>query len=309
MEVSNENEYKFRQIAVISYNEFKILYLDPIIEPLSLLDDDIKQLLISNNTIFHYTTLCSAKKILNSKSLKFGKIGSAYDFLENRIYFGHFAVYGESNSEVSVIRKELTESFENYKQLCFCTNILTTMLGDQFGLSFLFDPTHHIRESIIPPYHYHTLPIGGFNKNRMWEQYADKGKGVCFIFDNSKLPFKTKNNIDVNKEQIKYILDFGKNANVSLVAHNNKIQNTNEYILANLNKKHFDYRDENELKFIINSENEEFIDINGALIGIIFGPNCKKEELAGLYEELDLVLKLFISNDKNQYLIYDKHTQ
>jgi len=304
MAKNEKGELITNETTILSKEKFDEFYLNPILNSLSFLEEKHKSILIADNTIFHYTSLESAIKILNSKRLMFNDIKKSNDFLENRIDLDGFSYVGENYLNINTIRKQLNNTFNLFKQICFTTNLTTILYGGHISLESISN-NENFRELIMAPYHFHCIPVGGFNKNRLWEQYANKGKGVCLIFDKSKLSETTINKNEIYKQQIRYTIDFESiEGRERLESNNNDLQNEDEYILNNLNYKHFDYRDESEFKLITKCGSEDYIEITDSLSGIIFGPNSNKEELNGMYENLDLFLKLHIYNDKNQYILY-----
>lgn len=106
--------------------------------------------------LYHFTNLDAATKIIESRRLRFGKMFRMNDLIEsNRIVYGR--IFSNTLSE----REQFAEAELNrYQQISF------TQDRKHDGVDYL-----------------------GFDLHTMWGMYAEKGYGVCLVFDKNKLHF------------------------------------------------------------------------------------------------------------------------
>lgn len=122
----------------------------------------------------------------------------------------------------------------------------------------------------------------GFLKPRMWDQYADKYKGVCLAFSLKKLrdqagslPNDLVKYMSYNHlEQHYYSFDEYLICKIGVDEYVSKLS---DYIKTRMFKKHKDYSGENEYRFLSFSGSEyDYIDIEGCLTGIIISNNSSE---------------------------------
>ena len=106
-----------------------------------------KNSFIEIDKLYHYTSFDSALKILLSKSLRFGRLASMNDI--NESYRGIFY-----NSNLCLEANKIQEALSEYLQISFTSD---------------------------------TKVFKGYNIPSMWGHYADRGYGVCLVFDKEKL--------------------------------------------------------------------------------------------------------------------------
>lgn len=125
----------------------------------------------SQDLLFHYTSLTSACKILESNKLKLSSLPNTNDpleFISPGIF--SFSCWGDLDENKMI--HELFESRNkrnNYVRfLCFCRNLMWTedSAAQQISDNFLFK---------------------GWARSRMWAQYADNHSGICLVFDKNEL--------------------------------------------------------------------------------------------------------------------------
>lgn len=125
---------------------------------------------------------------------------------------------------------------------------------------------------------------------RMWSQYGDNHKGACLIFDKDELDeclkiFNTQHIMSGKVEYPEY-MDFIINDyyNLGLQDMNSILNNSEEsfdlinrnfYLHSRFFKKHFDWKDENEYRWLIylNNENDIYVDFKKSLKAIVLGCN------------------------------------
>lgn len=109
----------------------------------------VKEEFYSKKRLYHYTSIQTACKILNSSQLKFGQLCGMNDINES----GRFVAYpANSNNDASEL--PILQEWAKHRQISF-----TEDRGKRLG----FD---------IPA---------------MWGHYADRGQGVCLVFDKEQL--------------------------------------------------------------------------------------------------------------------------
>lgn len=237
------------QLNLYQYDE-GCKYVYPEIDNLSLVNDKFKQFMKSSNSMYHYTSFDTALKILDGGTLRFNYISNQTDpneTMKNNLST-HFAT-GDNIRTVSEDTFKFGEIVNNYVKhhqcICFSTN---TQVVNSVNVTKLESIISMVNEKYsiqgIDKSHYKAKP--GYEKHRMLEKYANNFAGVCLIFD---------------KNEESKLLD--------------QIDETYFH-------KHLDFRDENEFRFLINSENTEYLDISNALVGIIYGPNSE----AALYKNI-----------------------
>ena len=177
--------------------------------------------------LYHYTKFDSAKTIIESNSLKFGRLDNMND-----VYEAYKQVSDESlNADIDI--KQIHEALLSYMQLSFT----------QDGI------------------------YKGYEISAMWGHYAEKGKGVCLVFDKKKLIKILPDGLHHNK--VDYQIDFKGDITIDS-------NNLSESIGQNMNKFFFtkskDWEYEQEYRVVrkvddINSN--VFLPLNDRLIAVI----------------------------------------
>lgn len=121
--------------------------------------------------IAHYTSLDSAQKILDNNTIRLSNRANALDCIECVFPEGATRISSTNPENEQYLRGEEAQNFTQYNskrqnqlhQACFCK----TGKGES--------------------YHSHKLDELCFLHMRMWEQYADNYKGICFILSKERL--------------------------------------------------------------------------------------------------------------------------
>ena len=140
----------------------------------------------------------------------------------------------------------------------------------------------------------------GYNLFRMWSQYGDNFKGVCFIIDRRKILNDIysfyKNDFVIFNKRINYIdyidmfnsNDSYKNEDVNIksndmdVIYNNIFEHIKNNKVRLYFSKDYDYQGENEYRIILinktlkESVNNQIVTILNSLKGIVLGCNLNK---------------------------------
>lgn len=225
--------------------------------------------LINDQYISHYTSSKTAlEHILYSNKIKIGNLSNTDDPIENLKHTMKFIKEIQSETvplELKKMEDKLIKIIASTKLCCFSKN-----------------------EEHDPSIHVISLNKG-YNKVRMWSQYAENHKGVCFIFNKEKIIDNVIKHL--SELRTKYLLFFGeveytndaiKQRSIfrlfeSDLEHINPIDN---FFLNNeksfFRTKLLDYRDEQEFRIILlpfdnNSNDEIYIEIDNCINGIICG--------------------------------------
>lgn len=187
--------------------------------------------------VYHYTSFSTALKILESKSLRFGRLNHMNDFHEN-------------------------------DKLCFVDSNKNPIGSDSF------DVLEALQNEI---YKYRQISFSvdsnnkkGFDLHQMWGLYAEKGDGVCFVFDYNDLEKTLDTKIIHDKISYEENLD---SFVVSMSEEPNKVPNE---ILTNVRPIFFhkrkEWEHEQELRFLKRCPifyKEEYIQYDSSLKYII----------------------------------------
>jgi hypothetical protein len=212
--------------------------------------------------LFHYTKASiTNSRILDTMQLQLFPLEKVDDPRENKwIYFGY----------------RYMPRFKDFKP--------PQSFGDPdlMGADYLFD-TYFRRHSKICCFCQNDSrrKVPGYEKSRMWNQYAENYAGVCIVFSKSKLIKRAKMTFEnCIYASVKYDLMKGRSAILpDYHMRKHKIKDTTvEWLLLKVYnnlyfEKHMDYRDENEFRIVtIDKENEEvYIDISDSIEGVVLG--------------------------------------
>ena len=219
-------------------------------------------LYFSKDTVYHYTNIYTAMEhIFLTNKLRLSPLDKVNDPKEKDFPDYSIFVCGysdivkdlETKYDGNKLNEDIINFYSNIKQLCLCRN-------------------KNIKISSFRPF----FPIErfGFSKPRMWDQYGGNYEGICIALSLSKLRKKLKK--DYKFLNVNYytneMLSFNKTGIDLNQADKLGEQYKNELIdnqLKILAMKHIDYKDEKELKLIINNEKEfDYIDISHCIKGI-----------------------------------------
>lgn len=126
----------------------------------------------NTDKLYHFTTLDSAIKIIESNSLRFGRLNKMNDIHEtSKNMFANYANY-ESREFPEKLLNELYNEIYRYRQISFTRD---------------------------------TKDKCGFDLHNMWGLYANKFEGVCLVFDKKELLEQISNSgDDIYKGKVSY---------------------------------------------------------------------------------------------------------
>lgn len=227
----------------------------------------IPEIFRQENIVYHYTkSQYVIEHILFKNQLRLSPRVNSIDPIENiepiilecSVDYEDNPVLDKKTGDQSI--EKVKKKLANTKQLCFCMN----------------DSPNNLKNNIDVP-----MEVYGFMKPRMWDQYGDHYKGVCLAFDLEKL--KKASNYDndpINYMNYRDITWLDRYFDLNELHHKGD-DYCNEF-LCKMNKvlfaKHKDYSQENEYRFLSQSENEfDYLDIKDSLMGIIVSPEENSE--------------------------------
>ena len=192
----------------------------------------MKEMTYKGKHLFHYTSLDSAIKIILSNTLRFGKFDNMNDIAEVKR-----ELYDENGSE-----------------------ILEQIVFQYRAISLTIDSGTNDR---------------GFAIDTLWGYYAEKGNGVCLIFDREKLITEYQNQYRTDEDgipndlTIKYEYEYS-NLNFGV---GNTYEELEKYVKENIEeifyKKDLCWQHEKELRLLVKSQDEIFLNLADSLIGAI----------------------------------------
>ena len=197
--------------------------------------------------LYHYTKFDTAIRILCSHSLRFGRLNDMNDIHEND-KISYVNLSGTTiNSLPSIVLDSINNEMSKYRQI-----------------SFTSDSNKQ-----------------GFDLHQMWGHYADKGQGVCFVFDKDILC----NNFEDSVWHREVLYD--ETVDSFCVANSNDFQGMQHDIQEQVDKLFFHKRKEWEheqeyrlIKYCSNLKKEEYLDYGDALKFIILNSVIESIDVA-----------------------------
>jgi hypothetical protein len=226
--------------------------------------------IFSPEMVCHYTKFETAKIILSNKALRFNPLSKCDDPRESKLW--EFSFIGQNQLECIRHHNDIPDKFSKYVNkysnlICFCG-------WNNLDIDF--------RGEAIPSFREDFYRVG-WAKPRMWSQYGENHKGVCFVFEKKSL----ENDFDKlfqKKLSFKGLVDY-KYSPWSFIT-SRKID-CMDFIVNGMEKtlkmqigkhyrnyyfiKHMDYLDEIEYRLVVISKNEEFLPISSSLKGMVIG--------------------------------------
>lgn len=231
------------------------------------------------NLLFHYTSLVKGLSIASGNSLRFSSITNMNDPLE---YIDPSSKFnGVEITDLDRVAYEI-ELAQKKRRATLHTISLTQEIDWN-------TPEENVRYQNKRD----NLFDKGWARTRMWAQYADKGKGVCLVFDKEKLLkcAESQYNGVIKTGSVNYTNDFYKIKNDFEIELTSEKRDFSNYYLQDdkinyLFTKNEDFRDEQEFRILLNKENntkEPFeISLEDSLLGIIFGIGIDKKVCANI---------------------------
>lgn len=236
----------------------------------------------SINKLYHYTKFDTAKKILVSHSLRFGKLCDMNDIHENDKVSYIDSSGTAINSFPSDVLNAIDDEMARYRQISF-----TTDEDKQKKL--------------------------GFDLHQMWGLYAEKGQGVCLVFDKDILCANLDETIN------RGLVSYDETVESFYIALSNAPKDICREIEEQVKKVFFHKRKEWEheqeyrlIKRCPNLKKEEYLDYGNALKFIILNSVIEdidgvkfKEKVEDLKKHVPKVPILVYGNGLLDYSLYD----
>lgn len=181
--------------------------------------------------LYHYTKFESARKILENQTLLFGELPDMNDIYEQHKQF--FYGMGADPKVNDCFYHEIGK----YKQI--------SLTEDQYKAGKRY----------------------GFDIPAMWGHYADKGQGVCLVFDKNKLLARIADGNKYYHEKVKYDKDSNNVVIGEDVQKCDEIKSFIEYNRSSIfMSKTEDWTYEQEYRILTNDDSIKSIDISGCII-------------------------------------------
>lgn len=263
-----------------------------------------------NLFLYHYTTMEKAYSIICSNELWFSDLNSTNDIFEQKVKISFEDIKkthdrSDPIEKIRILRKYMDRSRACIKLLCFSKDVCYSESREENAYIKL-------QESLLPDYRAINVIGRGFSLPRMWAQYASDNKGVCFIFNRSKILDKVKGiqhsfmsgDVEYHPLYSPYIMsvdEFDKTYNLITDQYDDAIKTMlkEEYrfLRYDLFSKLSDWNNENEYRIVIaNYSGEKTVKlkrIKEAIEGIVVGANTDSAnatiiKLLGEKYELDV---------------------
>lgn len=207
---------------------------------------NIKEQFEKTEKLYHFTSFDTAKIILESNRLRFGRLNNMNDIHENDKIVFHDENGGSVNERNSDILDVFYDEIYKYRQISFTAD---NMVGDKVG----------------------------FDLHQMWGMYADKGEGVCLVFDKDEME-KNCDMTNIHKERVKY----DKILESSVVSLSQKTDAIPSEVKNNVHKiffhKRIEWEHEQEYRLIKKCQNttkEEYLLLGQSLRFIILSSKLR----------------------------------
>ncbi len=232
--------------------------------------DEFEEIMKEDDIIFHYTNLSTAlEHILFNKQLQFSYLLNMNDPRERNYWsFGRRMLIDDSAFKtmlhLQIILNEIRTS--EYKIGCFCSNKVSEEKSETFSVE---------------------RDWYGWNRLRMWAQYADNFRGVCIAFSASAIKKKLGEQLGeerlIKEGAVDYLPNYYQHdrdlrgIDPHMVSDEALEKYAASYIKENLSSffltKPIDYRDEGEYRIVVHDPADKFkhLDVSNCIRGIILG--------------------------------------
>ncbi len=232
--------------------------------------------------LYHYTSMSTAFKILNTDTLRLSKLSRTNDT-------------SEAKPKISVSEKEYEEKMRiiydyfsqinqnNIELACFCRDTKKKSSSEKISDSLKYDD----------------YSGRGFALPRMWAQYAENNKGVCFIF-NKKSILESMDKLSpfiIKSGNVKYVSSFSSfpfepkkidNIYSNITKHTgmlvgvDMLRNSNQFIDYNYFSKSSDWVNENEYRILAFNDSKDNLvldNVHTFLEGVVVGERTDETDI------------------------------
>lgn len=233
---------------------------------------DIRNKFKNTTKLYHFTSFDTALKIIESNCLRFGRLSNMNDLHEN----DKLCYIGDKRQSLDHFPSEVLDTLHDeiykYRQI-----------------SFSMDSKDGQKK--------------GFDLHQMWGSYADKGNGVCLVFDKEELE-KSDGIQNISHRDIIYEENQKLDSFVVSKSHNpNDVKEEVAKQLQNIFfHKRKEWEHEQEYRFIKrcpNNEREEYLYLGHALKFIILSTYLREIDEVRYFKNLETIKKTREQKDKD----------
>jgi hypothetical protein len=225
--------------------------------------------IIGKDSVAHYTCSTHLKSILEEHRLKLSSVSRMDDPRESSMGWIESCGIGEVKVDIDAF-----DAFEEFK----------VKIGEKLKL---FCASSISQEKSA----FQAIELKMYGRPRMWAQYGKNSKGFCIILDRNSLDEKIRSLASQSKYVLGGKVDYCSylpmiNAGLTLEFSQgvNPISNDpfeiisqNDMLKSIFFKKNIDWRDQNEIRWLLFSEEADiFVDIKDSIKAVVLG--CKFEE-------------------------------
>lgn len=224
----------------------------------------IKENFERTDKLYHFTSFDTALKIIESNRLRFGRLSNMNDIHESakNVFVGSSSAVKSFPSEVL---DALYDDLYKYRQISLTAN-------------------KNSKE--------------GFDLHQMWGQYADKGEGVCLVFDKKELE-KNPDMKNIDQGFVEY--EDSQILESYVISQSESVEDAIKEISNQVPKLFFHKREEWEheqeyrlLKKCTNTNKEEYLLLGHALKYVILSSKLRNTDEVLYFKRID-ILKAMIA--------------
>lgn len=268
------------------------------------------------NALYHYTNCCAVVNILRTQHFR----------------LSHFTKANDPKEVEPALRKN--QKIESDKYAIYCRTFFEYYENNIKYLSLTKDiqPDNSINDNAKKSF-YEYLCNKGFNRPRMWAQYAEKHSGVCICFNKENLLKQFETNKIIKQPYYYYDINYVDYIDYSKTVKTKTEFSSYEYIefidmitdiidnkfevetkMRNCHYEYFfsklsDWSDEKEMRILAFSDKtgEIEVDISNAIKYIVLGYKCEgkcRNQIEDCCNRLDIpVIKINYLNGNAQYTL------
>ena len=223
---------------------------------------NIREQFKQTEKLYHFTSFDTALKIIESNRLRFGRLSNMNDIHENdKIVFADANGQGIDEFPSDVL-DVLYDEIYKFRQISLTSD---GEKGDK----------------------------NGFDLHQMWGLYADKGEGVCLVFDKKELE-KNSDMVNIHKERVNY--DKTQELESYVVTLSREPENVSAEVKSQIPKIFFHKRKEWEheqeyrlIKRCPNTIKEEYLLLGHALKYVILSSKLRNIDEVRYFKDIETI--------------------
>lgn len=221
---------------------------------------NIREQFKQTEKLYHFTSFDTALKIIESNRLRFGRLSNMNDIHENdKLMFADANGQGIDEFSSSVL-DALYDEIYKYRQISLTAD------GEEGDKD-------------------------GFDLHQMWGLYADKGEGICLVFDKCELE-KNYDIINIHKQRVSY----NNKLKSFVISLSQKIEDVPAEIKSNISKIFFHKRKEWEheqefrlLKRCPNTTKDEYLLLGHSLRFVILSSKLRNIDEVSYFKNIEVI--------------------